>query len=395
MDLLASSVAVPDDGELSTELSRESPVDKSPGRQLVVPGAIPADLSGLDDSEVLRWVRTFAVRERRATVALLAVLGEVERRGLHLREGYASLFMFCVKDLRHSEGAAYKRVHAARAGRRFPEIYSLLRDGALSLSAVAMLEPHLTPENKDMLLTRSQGLGKRQLEMVIVGMAPRPETRDAVRRLDVAAGATAAEHPRLSTGASVGAAQAELGGGNGSSLEGLSCQPLGLSGSSPDHSLARIQPLSPGRVKFSFTGSSELLEMVERARDLLRHKHPEGGLANVFAELARFYLDRKDPSRKVRAGRARPRGRKSGGNARRIPEAVKREAWTRDQGRCAYVSPSGRRCGAAAWLEYDHIRPWALGGRSDDGGNIRLLCRAHNQWEARARFGEGRFKRRG
>lgn len=43
-----------------------------------------------------------------------------------------------------------------------------------------------------------------------------------------------------------------------------------------------------------------------------------------------------------------------------------------------------RRC-----LEYDHRRPFALGGSSDDAENIRLLCRAHNRLHAEYAFGKG------
>jgi hypothetical protein len=38
-------------------------------------------------------------------------------------------------------------------------------------------------------------------------------------------------------------------------------------------------------------------------------------------------------------------------------------------------------------LEFDHVRPWALGGSSGDAANVRLLCRVHNRLEARRIFG--------
>ncbi|MDD5303690.1 MAG: HNH endonuclease signature motif containing protein [Elusimicrobia bacterium] len=49
-------------------------------------------------------------------------------------------------------------------------------------------------------------------------------------------------------------------------------------------------------------------------------------------------------------------------------------------------SSGGRVCGARAGLEFDHVRPWALGG-SGETGNIRLLCRTRNNLEARRVFG--------
>jgi 5-methylcytosine-specific restriction endonuclease McrA len=38
-------------------------------------------------------------------------------------------------------------------------------------------------------------------------------------------------------------------------------------------------------------------------------------------------------------------------------------------------------------LQIDHIKPYALGG-THDPENLRVLCAAHNQHEARKTFGE-------
>ncbi|MDE2143013.1 MAG: HNH endonuclease [Elusimicrobia bacterium] len=39
-------------------------------------------------------------------------------------------------------------------------------------------------------------------------------------------------------------------------------------------------------------------------------------------------------------------------------------------------------------MEFDHVTPRASGGPSDDPANLRLLCRAHNDLEARRIFGD-------
>ncbi|MBI5240147.1 MAG: HNH endonuclease, partial [Elusimicrobia bacterium] len=75
-------------------------------------------------------------------------------------------------------------------------------------------------------------------------------------------------------------------------------------------------------------------------------------------------------------------------SSRRVPQWVRDRVWERDQGRCSFRAADGRRCGPRAWLEFDHVRPYALGGASDDPANVRLLCRAHNQLRAREMFGE-------
>lgn len=75
-------------------------------------------------------------------------------------------------------------------------------------------------------------------------------------------------------------------------------------------------------------------------------------------------------------------------STRRVPQHIKTKVWRRDGGRCQYVGSDGKRCGEEAWLEFDHIQPWALGGLSDDVQNVRLLCRTHNQLSARKIFGK-------
>lgn len=50
----------------------------------------------------------------------------------------------------------------------------------------------------------------------------------------------------------------------------------------------------------------------------------------------------------------------------RIPTAVKREVFERDEGTCQY-------CGTTEDIEYDHIVPFSLGGH-DDPNNLQLLC---------------------
>jgi hypothetical protein len=55
---------------------------------------------------------------------------------------------------------------------------------------------------------------------------------------------------------------------------------------------------------------------------------------------------------------------------RHIPDDVKIKVWHRDGGKCV-------KCGAAEYLEYDHIIPFSRGGASTEN-NVQLLCRKCN-----------------
>ena len=84
-----------------------------------------------------------------------------------------------------------------------------------------------------------------------------------------------------------------------------------------------------------------------------------------------------------RASRGSAPGQKEG---RYIPAEVRRLVWARDQGRCSYVNPkTGQRCGSRYMIQMDHIKPYALGGRSTKE-NMRLLCAGHNRFRARQTF---------
>jgi len=66
---------------------------------------------------------------------------------------------------------------------------------------------------------------------------------------------------------------------------------------------------------------------------------------------------------------------------------VKRQVAERDVERCAWVSADGHRCTETAFLEFDHIRPRALGGSAATAEQVRLLCRRHNQRAAEKSYG--------
>ncbi|MDP3543502.1 MAG: HNH endonuclease signature motif containing protein [Elusimicrobiota bacterium] len=163
--------------------------------------------------------------------------------------------------------------------------------------------------------------------------------------------------------------------------------PAGLPEMMPPPSPPSLPP-SPApvqRVQFSFTADEAFLRDFERAKELSRHKWPAGKAEEVFAGALKVLLDKIDPDRRRRR-RERARRLAAGARSCGTSRAVKDEVWERDGGRCVYPGPGGGVCGARAGLEFDHVRPWARGG-SNDAANVRLLCRAHNDLEARREFG--------
>jgi hypothetical protein len=324
----------------------------------------------LSNRELLAEVKRLAACERQATAHLIASLMEVDARRLFLGEGCSSLFTYCTQVLHLSEHAAYGRIEAARAARRFPVILELLATGDLTLTAVCLLAPHLTLENHLELLKRARHKRKREIEHLVAQIHPRPDVPSSVRKL-----------PAVEPVAPAQAAAPRNPSAAASSTEGESGA-FGLTRA--PKTLAVLTPLAPERYKVQFTVSRETHDKLRQAQDLLRHAIPDGDPAAVFdraltlllAELKRTRLSSTAQTRHSRPTRL---------GSRHIPAAVKRAVWTRDAGRCAFVGSNGR-CTETGFLEFHHVVPFARGG-PPAVSNIELRCAAHNAHEAALVFG--------
>src|SRR6267142_1952793 len=111
----------------------------------------------LSDPDLLARTLALVDTEREATAELVAHLAALEMRpAAHAALGYGTLFGYCTQALRLSEDAACNRIGAARSCRLFPVIADLMASGSLSLTAVRLLGPHLTPENHEAVLGRAK-----------------------------------------------------------------------------------------------------------------------------------------------------------------------------------------------------------------------------------------------
>ncbi|OUR97298.1 hypothetical protein A9Q84_13310 [Halobacteriovorax marinus] len=99
------------------------------------------------------------------------------------------------------------------------------------------------------------------------------------------------------------------------------------------------------------------------------------------AELFEKLLDEKLNA--MKACSAKPLRRKTSKNQRYVSANERAHVFKRAKHCCEYRDKVQRKtCGSVYALEIDHIRPIALGGKSELS-NLRLLCRAHNQRDVR------------
>src|SRR5262245_55191880 len=139
--------------------------------------------AALSDTELLASVKKLAAEERQATAQLVAHLAEVDARRLYLGEGCSSLFTYCTLVLHLSEHAAYGRIEAARAARKFPAILEAVARGALHLTAVGLIAPHLTSENVHGVIAAATHKTKREVEELVAALRPQPPVLSSVRKL--------------------------------------------------------------------------------------------------------------------------------------------------------------------------------------------------------------------
>ena len=150
-----------------------------------------------------------------------------------------------------------------------------------------------------------------------------------------------------------------------------------------------LDRMNQGLSRISFTADQDIVGYLERACALLRCRRSNVG--PLIGRALKLLLREIDPE--LRFGKAVPprRRRRTDRRARRVPVRVRIAVWKRDGGQCTFQDAEERRCEARRGLEFDHIRPWASGGASDDPDNIRLRCRAHNLAAARDWFGRDRI----
>ncbi len=115
--------------------------------------------------------------------AQLAHLGEVQARGIHRERACASLYTYCLYELRLSEDAAFRRAKAARFVREFPKLLGAIARGELHLTGLLMLGPHLTAENLDEVLALAKHRTKREILALVRKLDPLPDVPPRIEPL--------------------------------------------------------------------------------------------------------------------------------------------------------------------------------------------------------------------
>ena len=328
-----------------------------------------ATASRLSDDALLARVKVLAGRERFASVELVAHLAELETRDIYLGDGVKSLYAYCTEILHLSEHAAYNRIGAARAARKFPVILDLLADGSVNVTTVTILAPHLTPENHRAVLEEATHRTKDEVEVIKARLKPRPDVPSTIRKLPAPA-------PLAATLSLVAPESA-------GSTTGTTPSPVVPSPPAPQRPV--VEPLTPERYRLQFTVGKATHDRLRRIQDLLAREIPDGDPAAIF-DRALILLEKEVEKKKLGAAERPRTPRPTKPRSRHVPAHIRRAVNGRGGRRCAFVARDGRRCNARRFLEYHHVRPYASDGEMSVA-NISLRCRGHNVYEAELIFG--------
>jgi hypothetical protein len=140
-------------------------------------------VEALTNEALLGGTRRLVCHSNRVLAALLAHLAEVETRGLHRTRACASLYIYCIYELRMSEDAAYRRVVAARLVKRFPTLFGAVERGELHLTALVLLAPHLTEANVADVVARAKFHTKKEILKLVRLLSPLPDVPSRIEPL--------------------------------------------------------------------------------------------------------------------------------------------------------------------------------------------------------------------
>ena len=312
------------------------------------------------DAKLVVDTKRVVAEERRAMLAVLDRLREIHSRSVHLAMAFSSLHEFCVEELRMSDGAAHRRIHAMWLCGDVPKAKQAIADGSLSLSTASILQKFFksdentcsTIEEKEAMLERVKGKSKTDCGRIL-----NPNRTGTTVRF-LADDDTIQMLKRLSELTAIGE----------KNTAALIRRVAAIA-------LRAIDPLAPKpRARKS---ASEAPASNPSAPG------PSGPKTGFLAKLRKAASLEKlrfvPPSR-----------------SRYIAVDVERGVWQRDGGQCTFVdSLSKRRCTSRFGLQLDHVIPLACGGPSTFA-NLRLLCQSHNLLAAERVYGKEKiatFKR--
>lgn len=130
-------------------------------------------LNHVTDKSLLNDMSFLAFQEREILVKVLWHLKEIDRRKLYCEMKCGSLYEYCVKVLKYSEGQAFRRVSACRMLTDLPELTTQLETGEVNLTQMNLAKQFFDQENmqdkgeKKKVFQKIKGKTTRESEKIL------------------------------------------------------------------------------------------------------------------------------------------------------------------------------------------------------------------------------------
>ncbi len=285
--------------------------------------------------------REVAARYNKDEADLMKIIKNVYQSKAFYKWGFASLFEYCVQELKLSEANTSNFSAVAKKAKEVPALVSAVEAGELSISKARKIVPVVTKENHDQWLTLAKTSTSREIEKAVAIAQPQLAVKETMKFV--------AENV-ISMTTAFSEEEAEL--------------------------LKRVMDLESQRTR---KASSRKDALVAALKEYIDHHDPvvKAKRAEIRAQKKRSAINSTHPLRKS-AGQKRER-RKQLVSRRRspLPAVLVHAVHMRDQRRCTFTSNSNR-CGATRWLDTHHIVPRSLGG-GDTLENLTTVCSAHHR----------------
>lgn len=142
------------------------------------------NLKHLTDEQLLKDTEVLVGKERAMTLEILYHLQEIDKRKLYCDLKYGSIYEYCIKTLKFSEGTAQRRISSARLLNEVPSIKNRIKNGELNLThissaAIFFREQKIKePERKKEVLEMLVNLSKKECDQKLFELSGgvRPNT---------------------------------------------------------------------------------------------------------------------------------------------------------------------------------------------------------------------------
>jgi 5-methylcytosine-specific restriction endonuclease McrA len=322
----------------------------------------------LTDTELIEQTDALVLEERKITIQILRHLREIEVRRLFISLGFSSMYEYCLRRLKYSEGQAIRRLSSARLMTELPEIEKQIETGDLNLTNLSKIQSFVRAEK-----SASHSLNKVEKLQLISDLehkSTREVERELIQRSYQPALLAEKFHRTVSTLNQV--------------VETVSIEPADL--------------YSQQFSKFETILGTEHQELLQEFRNLYAHELTDSSSHSVLV----FLLEKAVQHKKKKLGLL-PTPSKDNASLPLAPKvdtsrnimkqrhslkiSIKKKIWQRAQACCEHQdSKTNARCTSRYALEIDHIKPIALGG-SNEIENLQLLCRSHNSRRSVETFG--------